>query len=130
MKKFHLPSFVLGLLAGIVLLTLSVTRFRLVRGSHNATSQRSVNSQQFQNGSGQPRNLSRMAERLGITEVELQKELDSGKTMQEIATEYGVDFSTLRGPRGGSGALRTASGALMRTATGARIRQSAFSPQQ
>lgn len=38
--------------------------------------------------------LSMLAQELGMTEEELQKELDSGKTLQDIATEKGIDLPT------------------------------------
>lgn len=53
------------------------------------------------------RNTSQMAERMGMTEAELQQELDAGKTMQQIATERGV---AVRGPMSGSGRMMTGSG--------------------
>ncbi len=50
-------------------------------------------------------NTSRMAQRLGMTEDELKKELASGKTFQEIAKEKGMDLPSGRGNRQtGSGA--------------------------
>ncbi len=61
----------------------------------------------FQPGQGGTMNTARMAERMGISEADLQKEIDSGKTMQEIATEHGVTFRGGTRPGSGSGAQRT-----------------------
>jgi hypothetical protein len=54
-----------------------------------------------------------MAQRLGITQDQLQQELNSGKTFQQIAQEHGVQMGAGgRGTNSGSGSIRTSSGAL------------------
>jgi hypothetical protein len=98
MKNFHPLSFVLGLVSGalILLVVFSGSRMLGIGGRNN-----SFGNGQWQGRNGGP-SLSRMAERLGISESDLQKELANGKTMQQIATEHGVEFG--RGMRRGSGA--------------------------
>ncbi len=45
--------------------------------------------------------MSRMAERFGMTEADLQKEIATGKTMQQIAQEHGVQFGRgMQNPNG------------------------------
>ena len=86
-KNFHWISFGAGVASGILLLLLVVGGMRLVspprqRGFGGTGS--------FQSGGGP--NLARMADRFGMTQAELQQELDAGKTMQQIAQEHGVTF--------------------------------------
>lgn len=99
MKQFHLFSFILGILSGILIL------FIFVGGKHllwpSAQTDTITGQGTFQQGG----NTSRMAQRLGMTEDELKKELASGKTFQEIAKEKGMDLPAGRGNRQtGSGA--------------------------
>ena len=101
MKSLHIPSFIGGIASGVIILALvgSVWRWGRPYNSDFAGGRRMMNTQQ-------------MAERFGMTEQELQKELDSGKTMPQIAQEHGVNFqsgSTMRGQRGvaGSGGVRS-----------------------
>lgn len=90
MKQFHPLSFVLGIVSGALLLLIGVGTMHAL---HPAPANRFV-------GGGAP-NTARMAQRLGISEDELQKELQSGKTMQQIAQEHGVTFGA-----GGGGGFR------------------------
>ncbi len=55
-------------------------------------------------------NISAMAEQLGMTVEDLQKELQSGKNMRDLATEKGVELLFGGRMRGGSGAVLTSSG--------------------
>lgn len=100
-KPFNLSSFVTGLVTGVLLLSIGIGGFRMLHPP----------SPTFTRGSGNfpagGQNTSRMAARLGITEDELNKELQSGKTMQQIAQEHGVTF----GGGGGFGRNRSGTGA-------------------
>ncbi len=122
MKNFHLLSFGAGVALGIVMLVLIGVGMRLIP----TTPQPQVRMQQGQDGPVRGANMSRMAERMGMTEAELQKEIDSGKTMQQIATERGVaapgGFGA-RGPMSGSGRMMTGSGTA---ATGAMMMRSSL----
>jgi hypothetical protein len=82
MKTFHPLSFGLGLVSGCLILFLAVSMFHI--GAAPRVQGRFA-------GNGGP-NLERMAQRFGMTQDELQKEIDSGKTMQQIAAEHGVQF--------------------------------------
>lgn len=97
MKNFHPLSFGLGLGSGLLILLLVFGGMRVFAGNNRARfgGPNGGNWQQFQGDNGGP-NLARMAERFGMTEEELQKELDSGKTMQQIAQEHGVQFGGRR----------------------------------
>jgi hypothetical protein len=53
-----------------------------------------------------------MAQRLGVTEDALRQELATGKTLQQIAQEHGVQF----------GDRRTGSGSFVRSGSGSFIR--------
>ena len=115
MKNIHLSSFILGLASGALLLVVAVSGMRSFGfGQTNSAAQ----SGQFQQGQRGVQSLSRMAQRLGISEADLQKELDGGKTMQQVAEEHGVQFGSGRGIRGGSGAVTSsASGSLTASGT-------------
>ncbi len=54
--------------------------------------------------------LAKGAELLGITEAELQAELDAGKSFREIAEELGVELPERNGRRGGGNAGATVEG--------------------
>lgn len=103
-------SFGLGVVSGMVVLGIAVGGLHLFSPRAQAGLRGG-----FQQGQGGGMNAAFMAQRMGISEADLQKELDSGKTMQQIATEHGVTFG--RGgnkPGTGSGAQRpTGSGAAM-----------------
>ena len=90
MPKFHTQSFGLGFISGLVVLIIVIGGFRLVTGQRRTGF----------GGGGGGMNIARMADRMGISEDALQKELDSGKTMQQIAEEHGVQFG---GGRSGGG---------------------------
>ncbi|MEK7218977.1 MAG: hypothetical protein AAB728_05965 [Patescibacteria group bacterium] len=91
MKNFHPLSFALGLASGLLVLVIVVGGWRLLRPAPAVNVFRPLDGT-FQRGSA-GFNVSRMAERLGMTEEELQAELDSGKTFQEIAAGRGIDLS-------------------------------------
>jgi hypothetical protein len=116
MKTFHPLSFALGLASGVLVLIVVFGSIRLIHGGNPtfaAGTGRGNYGQQFGGGAGP--NTARMAQRLGITQDELQKELDSGKTVQEIAAEHGVQF----GGRGqGNGGPRSGSGTTTNTSSG------------
>jgi hypothetical protein len=118
MKNFHPLSFVLGLASGFLILFLAISGLHALRPTQTGFS---AAGGAFQQGSGAP-NLARMAQRFGMTESELQKELASGKTIQQIAQERGVQFG---GRKNGSGSLVgvTATGAISnpQSTTGATI---------
>ncbi len=84
MKKLHPMSFGLGFASGLVVLVVVVAAMHMMspRGPRG-----------FAGGfGGGTQNVGRMAQRFGMTQDELQKELDSGKTIQQVATEHGVQF--------------------------------------
>jgi hypothetical protein len=91
MQRFHPLSFVLGIVSGLVILVLVAGTMRMFTPASSATAR----SGGFGNGGTQ--NLSRLSQRLGISESDLQKELASGKTLQEIAQEHGVQLGNGRG---------------------------------
>lgn len=101
MKALHTSSFLLGLASGALILTLIFGGLRLLGAPSQSASQQ---------GQGSSMSLDRMAERFGMTTSELQKELDSGKTIRDIAQEHGAQFG---GRRGGSGAVLSASGSSL-----------------
>lgn len=127
MNKFHLFSYGIGLLCGIVLVVvfLGVKALLFSRDDRTYMRGRHGDQTQFQQDRGlgdlgeqrqfqRPRDGSvmrqgggnfgeeldpemrnqRMAERFGMTDEELQAELDAGKTMQDIAEEQGLDFQS------------------------------------
>ncbi len=112
MKTPHPLSFVLGLVSGFVVLFVVIGGLRIVGIGTSGTAGASA---QGRTGAF---SISRMAQRLGMTEADLQKELDSGKTFQQISQEHGV---TGGGGRRGTGSGATASGATVpgRTGSGA-----------
>lgn len=64
----------------------------------------------------------RMADQLGITQEELQNELDTGKTFRDIAAEHGIDIPSERGLNTGTGSRpsnRFGSGAGVMAGSGA-----------
>lgn len=99
MKHFHLLSFVLGMASGFLVLFLVIGGYRLVRPARSGSPMGARGAWQQQGGFGAP-NTARMAERLGMTEAELQAELQGGKTLQDIAKEKGIVLPAGRGPRG------------------------------
>lgn len=103
MKYF---SYLSGVLTGTILVGCIGLATHLFRPSGTGTTPPGTFQQQNGNRAG---NTARMAERLGITEVELQKELDSGKTMQQITQEHGVTF----GRRGSGATLSSSSGSSL-----------------
>ncbi len=119
MKKFHPLSFGLGLASGFLVLLLVFGGVRLMRGNRAAPG--GFGSGNFQRqGANRSANMATMAQRFGMTEVQLRAELDSGKTMQQIAAEHGVDFQ-----------FRGNGNAMQRTATGGTVSSSAgFSSSQ
>src|SRR5438105_1912438 len=102
MKNFHPLSFGLGLASGLLILMLVFGGMRVFG--------RPAGGGTFAGGNGGPRNITRMAQRLGMTEADLQKEIDGGKTMQEIAQEHGVTFTGRRQRSGSGAAAPTGSG--------------------
>jgi hypothetical protein len=94
MKSFHPLSFIYGLASGLVVLLLFVGVMRLVNPSRG-----------YARGGGfnvsNPQMITRMAQRFGMSETDLQAELKSGKTLQQIAQEHGVQFGG--GRNGGNG---------------------------
>ncbi len=117
MRGIHPKSFGLGVASGVVVLLLIAGGMHLLQPRRGAFGG-PMGGGTFQQGGGP--NLARMAERFGMTEDELRKEMESGKTMQQIATEHGVDMSAGfgRGPRGGSGTMMQSSTAYTPTGSG------------
>jgi hypothetical protein len=110
MTKIHPLSFALGLASGAILLVLTVSGFTLIQPV-------AVPARSFGSQGGQQMNIARTAERLGMTEEAVQKELDSGKTMREIMEEHGEANSGAR--QKGSGSVMTGSGTrAARTSSG------------
>lgn len=117
MRRFHPLSFSLGLLSGLLVLVLFAGGMRLLQPAPSGfPGNRGARQQQGTGGS----NLSRMAERLGMTEQELQSALTSGKSLQDIAKERGVDL-----PAGG---FRGANRSAGQTASGATASDGSRSP--
>lgn len=116
MKQFHLLSFVIGILSGFFALWMIVGSYRWIVSSTSSVASASVTTGgSRRQGNGAAPNLARFAQQLNMTEAALQKELATGKTIKQIATEKGVTLHF--GNRGtGSGMIRTGSG---RTASGA-----------
>ncbi|MDD4627992.1 MAG: hypothetical protein PHE68_01200 [Candidatus Peribacteraceae bacterium] len=123
MKNFHLSSFILGLISGALVLFLIVGGKQLLWPSQTVTTNAGTWQQQ-QGNSGQ--NTARMAQRLGMTQDELQKALASGKTIQEIAKEKRIEL-----PAGGFGQRNgTASGGtLPRSSSGSSFSSATSSTQ-
>ncbi|NOS67250.1 MAG: hypothetical protein HOO67_02700 [Candidatus Peribacteraceae bacterium] len=109
MQRLHPFSFGLGLASGLVVLLLIIGGMRVMGGS----SRRGT----FTGSGGM--NITRMAERFGMTEAELQAELDGGKTMQQIAQEHGVQFGGGRGQFGSSQSAVSSSSSMNGSASSA-----------
>ena len=111
MKSFHPLSFALGLGSGLLVLVLFVGTMRMMTGGQRGRldAQNGGNFRQF-GGNGGP-NTARMAQRLGMTEAELQAEIDGGKTMQQIAQEHGVTFPMGGRMRGSASSAPSSAGA-------------------
>ena len=115
MKNLHLFSVATGVISGVLLLFVWSVGMQFFFPAQTV-----ITSSASQQGAGSGPNLARMATRLGITQAALQKELDSGKTMQQIAAEYGVTFGG--GRRSGSGSTATGSNVTQRAGSGASFR--------
>lgn len=100
----------MGLGSGILILVIVFGGMRLLKGSGTDAQRLTGGNEQFQDGMRM--NTAAMAERLGMTEAELQAELDAGKTMQELLTEAGIEMPQ----RGNSSAVYRGSGSV--TASG------------
>jgi len=122
MSIFQPKSYFLGIATGIVILLLVQGGMTLKNWSSSTASQASGSSTQRQRGQGAGFNLSTAATRLGMTQAELENELKAGKSLRDIATAHGVDFTQLRGSRTGTGALRNGSGSFLRGGSGAFLR--------
>jgi hypothetical protein len=109
--RFHPLSFGTGLASGLLIMVIVGGGMRLMRPASTAANGNAPAFQQRQGGAGGAQNTARMAQRLGITEEELTKELAAGKTMQQIASEHGVTMPAGGGfrPRAGSGTAASAS---------------------
>ena len=110
MKQSYILSFGIGVLSGFLVLWIVVGGYRWVFPStSSATTASATTGTGRRAGGGTPANLASIAKQLNMTEADLQKELATGKNIRQIATEKGVQLSF--GNRGGSGAVRTGSGA-------------------
>ncbi len=131
MKPFHPLSFTLGLASGLIVLVIVVGSWRLASPSTGAP--RMNGTFQQTGGIGGPGgagpNTARMAERLGITEAELQEALDSGKTMQQIAEERGRDLPVRTGTGGMMGRRGGGASSVMESRSGASLTSSSSSSQ-
>jgi len=99
MKRLHLLSYLIGLACGITVLLLFFGIKAALSPSATEGFPQSGNWQQRTQGNGvrspvgdETERTERMAENLGMTVEELEKELESGKTMMEIAEERGVEM--------------------------------------
>jgi len=104
MLHFHLRSYIVGVVTGVVLLLLYAGGQSLLRspagrsldtpmqgeGMIRSGGQRDASAPEGMDPAGR---MERMAERLGMSMEELQQELDAGKTFGEIAEERGIDLS-------------------------------------
>jgi len=98
MKQLHPLSFILGIVSGILILLLVAGGLRLVYPNSSAPAR--SGTQWTGQGAPQGQRLQRVADTLGMNVADLQKELDSGKTLQDIATEHGKEL-----PAGGPGRM-------------------------
>ncbi|MBU0767384.1 hypothetical protein KKF55_06465 [Patescibacteria group bacterium] len=99
MKHLHLPSYLIGLGCGVTVLLLFFGAKAALSTSSTEDFPQNENWQQRTQEDGmRPRvgdetqRTQRMAESFGMTVEDLQKELDSGKTMMEIAEEREVEM--------------------------------------
>ena len=133
MKHPHLPSYLFGLGAGILVIFLFLGGSKLLNDDskeNTLPAQRSASQAQedtadtdnqpsTQNDSiGQrpgrtmsPERLQGIAEQLGMTVEELQTEIGAGKNPREIAEERGIEL-TFGGNMRGSGAVLSGSGVM------------------
>lgn len=114
MKRFNLPSYIVGVITGAVILVLvfSVKPFlnpsqktpfpsdRMFDGQERGESRRE-GMRSLEGDMMNEERLQSMADQFGITVEELQTEMDSGKTLPEIAEEHGVELQSPRGMPGG-----------------------------
>ncbi|MEI8230736.1 MAG: hypothetical protein WCG83_06415 [Candidatus Peregrinibacteria bacterium] len=110
MKQFSILSFCIGMLSGFLVLWIVVGGYRwmFTASTSTTTASATTGAGRRAGGGGSPANLATIAKQLNMTEADLQKELATGKTIKQIATEKGVQLTF--GNRGGSGAVRTGSG--------------------
>ncbi len=121
MKNFHPVSFVLGLASGVLVIILFVGAVRMVSPARQFTGGNGGIGQGANGGA----NLTRMAQRFGMTEEQLRTELDSGKTFQQIAAEHGVTFTGRRGNQNQGGL--SASGSVASSAASQTTSSSSLS---
>ncbi|HVW66697.1 MAG TPA: hypothetical protein VHA78_03105 [Candidatus Peribacteraceae bacterium] len=95
--KIRFGSFGLGVASGLVVLALFSGVNHLI---HPVSAQGAYARGGGFGQNGTP-NLARLSQRLGISQDQLQKELQSGKTIQQIMQENGTTFGG--GQRTGSG---------------------------
>ncbi|MBU2213562.1 hypothetical protein KKC44_02035 [Patescibacteria group bacterium] len=108
MKRLHIPSYLIGLACGVAVLLLYFGFQKAFSPSSSEGFPQQGNWQQRTQGDDtrfpvvdDAARTQRMAETLGMTVEELEKELESGKTMMEIAEERGVEM-----PFGGGRRMR------------------------
>lgn len=127
MKSFHPLSFGLGLGTGVLVLVLVFGGMRAFgggrRGPGGFAGQGNGNFQRM----GGPMDTAAMAQRLGMTEAELQAELDAGKNFRQIAEERGVQ---MRMGGGQVGPRATGSGGTASAAASAMASQPSSIPTQ
>lgn len=103
MKTIHPLSFIAGAVTGCLLLLIVNSAIHWMHP---------VRTNQFMQPDGnrafQTQDPAAIAERLGMSEEDLQKELSSGKTMPEIMREHGMTQN--RRNRSASGSTTTGSG--------------------
>jgi len=107
MKTFHSPSFVYGLVSGIIILFLVAGVMRLAGPQGRSAGPRDRVGQRM--GMGQ--DLKGIAEQFNMTEEELRTALKSGKNLRDLAAERGVAFPPKR--KAGSGSTVSATGAVL-----------------
>lgn len=117
MKLPHWKSYLTGVASGIIVLLVGTSIHGLITPK-SPTINQLQDRQQFRDRGAQGRptggtmdenRIKDMAERFGMTEAELQAELDAGKTLPEIATEHDVEFGASRIQQQGSGSLNVSS---------------------
>jgi len=111
MKKIDRQSFVIGLVSGTVICAIGLIlqnvggdegQSEFVRTPQRGGIERAERIEPAEDDE----RLKRLAESFDITEEELQAEMDSGKSLQDIAEEHGVDMRDAF-IRNGSGSVST-----------------------
>lgn len=104
MKLFNPLSFFLGLSSGFLVFVLVFGAMRIFGDpAPEGFPENGGNLRQMREANGGSPNTAMLAERFGMTEAELQAELDSGKTIRQIEEERGIELPMGRGMQRGNG---------------------------